>query len=155
MQASQPIKLDISDGCFATGIKLKADQKYHFSVASTELKDKYYPANPDGLIGSPLTMNLFIPLRRHLGEPWLKLMGRIGSKGDEEITIGSCRSEYVAKSDGELFLFVNDAVLGVIPYWDFFYSSETGLKQGQMTVSVTKLKKKKKGDQCPIKISKQ
>lgn len=54
----------------------------------------------------------FLLARRHVTEPWLKLMGRVGPRG-RVFAIGSGTLTYRAESDGELFLYVNDAVLGL------------------------------------------
>ena len=66
------------------------------------------PAGPAGF--SSLKLSPWVPLRRHLSEPWFKLMGRIDDAGNEIFAIGSGPTTYKAKSDGELFLYVNDVV---------------------------------------------
>ena len=53
-----------------------------------------------------------VPYRRHVAEPWLMLMGRVGPRG-EVFAVGAGPLRYRAESDGELFLYVNDAVLGL------------------------------------------
>lgn len=64
-------------------------------------------------------------------------MGRVGPKG-EAFAIGSGPLRYEAESDGELFLYVNDAVLGLwaagrtLPYrWS------RGRNEGTAIVRVT------------------
>jgi hypothetical protein len=94
---------------------------------------------PDGF-DDPWLMP-WIPLRRHLGEPWLKLMGRIGDAGAEDFPIGSGPTEYRARSDGELFLYVNDAVFGLLPgrFWAWPYFWGLGANKGSAEVTVREL----------------
>ena len=86
-------------------------------------------------------MTAWIPLRRHLDEPWLKLMGRVDDAGAESFAIGSGPIEYTAKSDGELFLYVNDAVFVVLPgrYWGWPYFWKFGRNQGSAELTVTEI----------------
>ena len=100
----------IDDPCHATGFELKRGTHYRFEVARTKWHDGRHPATAEGFVAWKLLP--FVPYRRHVAEPWLKLMGRVGPKG-EVLAIGSGPLRYKAESDGELFLYVNDAVLGL------------------------------------------
>ncbi len=97
-------------GFLDTGFKLERVTHYLFEVASTTWHDGGYAASADGFFAWKLLP--WVPCHRHVTEPWLKLMGQAGSSG-EAFTIGSGPLRYEAKSDGELFLYVNDAVLGL------------------------------------------
>ena len=80
----------------------------------------------------------FTAVRRHISEPWLKLMGRVGQAGSETFVIGSGPTEYQAKSNGELFLYVNDAVFGLPGrYWALPYFWSSGKNKGTGTVTVS------------------
>ena len=100
----------IDDSCKATGVTLKAGTQYRFEVAPTGWLYGDYTAAADGFFTWKLLP--FVPFRRHVTEPWLKLMGRVGPAG-EAFAIGSGPLRFKAESDGELFLYVNDAVLGL------------------------------------------
>jgi uncharacterized protein (DUF2235 family) len=133
--------LQISKACFQTSIRLKAGDKYKFKVKSGGLTDGSYNANPNG-ITDPLNVVMYLatPLRRHMDQPWIKLMGRVGNDGNENFPIGKGESEYMAKTSGELFLYVNDAVLGIWPEWDIFYTHEGGRNNGYIDVTVSNIR---------------
>ena len=110
LTGEESFSFSIENPCYATGFKLKAGTHYRFEVARTKWHDDEYPADADGFFAWKLLP--FVPVRRHVAEPWLKLMGRVGPRG-EAFAIGSGPLRYRAESDGELFLYVNDAVLGL------------------------------------------
>ncbi len=134
----QSVTLDISDPCFASGIALEEGQTYRFAVAlpGGEWRDGRHPAGPDGFTSAKLT--LFVPVRREISEPWLKLMGQVGDGGKESFVIGSGLKAYRARSSGELFLYVNDAVFGLLPapYWAWPYFWDIGANAGTATITV-------------------
>jgi hypothetical protein len=68
----------------------------------------------------------------------MKLMGRIGSKGDEAFSIGARGIDYRPESSGRLYLYVSDAVMGYLPNWDYFYYSSTGQNRGRVDVQVSR-----------------
>ena len=75
-----------------------------------------------------------IPLRRELTRPWFRIVARFGSQGGEETFLdpdpdskdGSIAEVIQATRNGELYLFVNDAVLGIPGLYDFFYGNNKG-----------------------------
>jgi hypothetical protein len=75
-----------------------------------------------------------VPLRRELIRPWYRVVVRIGGTGGEEIFLDpeSGDSHYAvsekikATRDGELFLFVNDAVTAIPRWYDLFYRNNDG-----------------------------
>ena len=97
-----------------------------------------------------------LPLRRELIRPWLRIVARLGSTGGEETYLdpdsdsinptntnpnGSpikvrYEENIKATKNGQLFLFVNDAVLAVPGYYGFFY----GDNQGTAEVTITQEK---------------
>jgi hypothetical protein len=69
-----------------------------------------------------------VPLRRELIRPWFRVVARIGGTGSEESLLDPgldvrfiISEELRATRDGELFLFVNDAVIGAPKLYDLFY----------------------------------
>ena len=82
-----------------------------------------------------------LPLRRELLEPWFRVVAQTGGKGGEETALDPeftdkvrINKEIKATRDGELFLFVNDAVIrhsGFNGYfYKFFYDNNKGSAPG-------------------------
>jgi uncharacterized protein (DUF2235 family) len=111
--------------------------------------DKNIPAGPNGVYDVPLPVTLVmtagVPFRRHLTQPWFKPMARIRNVGNDDYALDPkpslpereiraskgtklspspsdiwFESEIVARSSGELFLYVNDA------YFNRFYDNNRG-----------------------------
>jgi len=138
LKDERTVTLDISKACYATGVKLEPGKTYRFEVEAAYVEDgKGNWATPDGLVESSAVMHLFVPLRRHITVPWIKLFGRVDDGGNENFELGSGVTEYTARSEGELFLYVNDAVFGLLPGWDYFYTSGVGVNSGVIAVKVT------------------
>ena len=135
------MSLNIENPCFATRIRLNEGTVYRFDVEEAEWKDGYRKAGPDGY-----SSRLFLPFalgRRHPSERWLKLMGRVGPSGRETFAIGSGPAFYRARSNGELFLYVNDGVLGVpwwSDWWSWPYRWRVGRNEGVASVTVSAMK---------------
>ncbi len=109
------VKFNVENPCFATKIALKEGVTYRFEATGEDWTDGTIPAGPDGFDtpddGSEAPkLSMSVPFRRHFSVPWFRLMGRIDDAGKEDFEIGSGPAIYTAKSDGELFLYVNDAV---------------------------------------------
>jgi hypothetical protein len=99
-------------------------------------------------IGARVASFLTLPLRRVLNRPWLSPIARIGAVGTDEYPLDPGtnptagqeaatqerqRNELVAdiraRRDGELFLYVNDAVVAIPGLADLFYRREHGTRQ--------------------------
>lgn len=130
--------------CHDTGKILEAGARYAVTVtipAAEPWLDDTIPASPNGLTrpGGPV-MALAAPWRRHWGEPWFKLMARIGAGGAASLAPDwrlvseggeqRYRAELTAPRGGPLFLYVNDAVPWGLTW--YFY----GNNQGSARVSV-------------------
>jgi uncharacterized protein (DUF2235 family) len=66
-------------------------------------------ATPDGILNPPWWVTLEFPLKRHMDQPWFKVMAAIGPNHDFVIPIGK-DAVFVAPHSGELMLYVNDAL---------------------------------------------
>jgi uncharacterized protein (DUF2235 family) len=136
---------DIASPCFATGLRLEKGKRYRIEIAKPNppwRDGSFQEIGPEGFDARRISsMTLAIPLRRHIRQPWLKLMGRINAAGTEEFAIGAGLDEYAPRSDGELFLYVNDAVFGLLPgdYWAWPYFWSIGRNQGGAQITVTVL----------------
>lgn len=75
---------------------------------------------------------LGVPLRRELTRPWFRLVLRYGATGGEEVFLdpdpenGKVETVIRPTRSGELFIFVNDAVLGIPRWYDVFYRNNAG-----------------------------
>ena len=126
--------------CHSTGLLLTKGGTYRLRITIPETRpwiDKEIPAGPYGVHPDCVTfpMTAAVPLRRRLTEPWFKPMARIGTTGNDDYALTpkpslpepkiractemelpplpgdvSFESEIIARSEGELFLYVNDAV---------------------------------------------
>jgi uncharacterized protein (DUF2235 family) len=143
-------KLTFSSGslCGATGIKLTAGKRYIIKVEDPKgWQDNDYPADLRGYdirslpsIWDRTKMVLATPLRRVLLRPWFRVIARVGEKGTDEYFLDpDANSSVVQQLDvpfyphrsGELYLYVNDAVLPI--FMDAFYRNN----KGTATVTVT------------------
>jgi uncharacterized protein (DUF2235 family)/protein-S-isoprenylcysteine O-methyltransferase Ste14 len=137
--------------CHATGILLDDDgARYLVEIADTS------PADPwkDGRISVPLggfypavqpswyqriRLGFFVPLRRELTQDWFRIVLRYGRVGGEEVFLDPDPDDYKIQANirptrkGELFIFVNEAVIGVPGLYDLFYRNNSG--RAQLTVT--------------------
>ena len=78
---------------------------------------------------------LGVPLRRELTRPWFRLVLRYGATGGEEVFLdpdpedGTIEDVIRPTRKGELFIFVNDAVIGIPGLYDVFYRNNTGRRK--------------------------
>jgi hypothetical protein len=86
------------------------------------------PATPNGIRHAEWWMPFFVPFRRHIGEPWHKLMVRVGKKGSDAYSPDwrlvtpagggpgdTYEARFRARRSGPLFVYVNDALPVVAP----------------------------------------
>lgn len=77
-----------------------------------------------------------LPLRRHLGLRWFVPVARIGDRGAEYYPLQQEVTTITPRKDGEIFLYVNDALVPC-PMWTCLYENNNG---GPATVIVTRTK---------------
>ena len=143
---SRRIEFKTSDLCKATGILLEHRGRYYVTIQPGE---PWF--NGVARIGTPvggfsakdrpawyerIYLSLFLPLRRELSKDWFRIVLRFGHVGGEESsyepdpyddviqfniapTIAPDRQE-------ELFIFVNDAVIGLPRLYDLLYRNNRG-----------------------------
>lgn len=78
--------------CSSTGLFVFRGQRYRLQFripASQSWKDNSIPAGPQGVraIDETLSMDIAVPLRRRVGQPWFKPIARIGTKGSDEYSL--------------------------------------------------------------------
>jgi uncharacterized protein (DUF2235 family) len=128
--------------CNATGIMLNGNARYTVvieQVAGDSWTDNGIPVPLGGF--SPLVqpvwyhrilLGLAVPLRREVTQDWFRIVLRYGRVGGEEDFIVPDPDDSVLETpikptrNGELFVFVNDAVLGIPGLYDLFYRKNHG-----------------------------
>jgi uncharacterized protein (DUF2235 family) len=151
--------------CTPTGLKLEEGATYRLFIVIPAVDpwiDNGIPAGPYGVPAAKASwpMKIWVPFRRHLRQPWLKPIARIGNEGDEypldprpsmswpaegkrtKASVDTCSkppaevpkpdpgdttftAEIVARSSGELFVYLNDAVF-FPPKTRLFYCNNEG-----------------------------
>jgi len=159
---SEPVEFKTSELCKATGILLEHGGHYLVTIRSgdKEGKDKEW-FNGVTRIGAPvggfsakqqpawyerLYLSLFLPLRREITQDWYRIVLRFGHVGGEESfyipDLYDNTIEFVIKptikpdTKEELFIFVNDAVIGIPGLYDLLYRANRGT--ASLTVERTK-----------------
>jgi uncharacterized protein (DUF2235 family) len=148
---------EASSMCWGTGIKLEDGRRYLITIKDpVGWEDRRRPVPVSGSeIGEVPTVKarvlLFsgLPLRRVLNRPWFRPIARIGAAGAAEYPLDpdtrpmapgkgatpqtELVAEIKARRDGELFLYVNDAVIGVPGLVGRFYANNSGTAQVEVT----------------------
>ena len=138
--------------CTATGLAVERNKSYRITLVVTDPwedghrfdqpdpeRAKGIETGPQGFGTEKMTsaMWLGLPIRRLVGSNWFATVIRIGNRGFGEIVPSYERREspgcqcpattsytatFRARKSGELFVYVNDAVIGVPGYFDYFYT---------------------------------
>lgn len=136
-------RFDIASLCFDTGFNVEQGGTYDLLVTpegpwsdgtiSTSASGYYTVEAPKW--HEKLLLFLGLPLRRELIRPWFRVVVRYGETGGEEVFLdpdrrdNSINNRLRPKVDGRLFLFVNDAVLGIPALYGVFYKNNVGFAQ--------------------------
>lgn len=138
-QRTSELRFDPTTECWASGIILRKNVRYVISLKiSDDWADGSYRADVGGYGISALPtvwdsakMIMAIPLRRVLLRPWFRIIARIGETGTDEYfldpdpgDIKSVEIPFIPHRDGELYLYINDAVLPF--YMNVFYQNNRG-----------------------------
>ncbi|QCK84386.1 DUF2235 domain-containing protein [Phreatobacter aquaticus] len=143
---SQVFTFETRSLCQASGVFLQRGRRYVVTIKEKDLwLDGGIPTGVDGLhtLDAPTwwqgaALMLGTPLRRVWIRPWMRLVGRYGETGGEEAfydpdpdlpaTINERTLEVpiVPKLNGELFFYVNDAVIAIPGLYDLFYRNNSG-----------------------------
>lgn len=147
-EKSQPVSgvmkfhFEASDPCAASGYTLQEGARYRIWIEiGPDWTDNGIKAGAEGFSreGMSWPMYFALPFRRWLVEPWFKPFARIGARGNDEYplnplvpfaagTPGDKKrllvTEIRARRNGELFLYVNDALF----FWPWLhtYGNNTG-----------------------------
>jgi uncharacterized protein (DUF2235 family) len=126
--------------CQSMGVYVERGVRYFITLESTtsfsddgiEASKGFYSGDAPGLLQKAV-MFAATPLRRELMQPWFRIVVRVGGKGGEErFLMPDPSHRYLinddirASRDGELFMFVNDAVIGIPGLYGKFYDNNKG-----------------------------
>jgi hypothetical protein len=149
-QPPRIVTLATSDLCLRTGILLTRGATYDIKVDTVEPWRDSGVAIPTGGFSARqppswyqrIFVSLGVPLRRELFEDWGRIVLRYGRVGGEEAFLEPDPDDLQIESlfrptrDGELFVFVNDAVIGIPGLYDLLYRNNDG--SAKLTVTRTR-----------------
>jgi hypothetical protein len=131
--------------CYPTGLKVTHGETYQINL---EVKDPWsddgIPASPGGFEKSTWTQLAGVPFKRLIWSNWFAPIIRVGDSGLEEhlpdfqresATSDLWSAKFVARSDGEVFVYVNDTSIFLPWLLTHFYSNN----KGTAVVSLKKL----------------
>jgi uncharacterized protein (DUF2235 family) len=145
---SGPIQFSTSDFCKPTGIVIEKGARYIVEIKPVQdWTDNgihvplggFSTSNPPSWYHRIL-LALAVPLRRETTQDWFHVVLRYGRVGGEEDFIEPDPDDYNLESPirpkvtGELFVFVNDAVVGIPGLYDLFYRGN----KGTATLTITR-----------------
>jgi hypothetical protein len=141
-----------SDLCTATGVDLEVGARYYFRIDETTPWASGEFSIPIGGFSTKdqdaaswykrIYLTLFLPLRRELFEDWFRIVLRYGSRGGEEIVQEPDLTDPLIENNirptrnGQLYVFVNDAVIGIPGLYDRLYRDNKGT--AELTIKRTK-----------------
>lgn len=130
--------------CWSSGLRLEKNTRYRVTVDASKSNwfDRTIPADPHGIQEDSFVHAVATPLKRWIQAPWFAPIAHVGKKGNDEFALKPCTiqtpagpqaddrkvlvAEFTTRSDGELYLFVNDAVLAFPGIADYFYRNNRG-----------------------------
>jgi uncharacterized protein (DUF2235 family) len=129
---------DTRELCYPTGLKVVQGERYQISLAVKQPWFDHHhaiPATPAGFGTSNLAEFLGTPFKRLIWSNWFAPIVRIGGPGlDEYLPAFSpdasdanlWKGEFVARSDGEVFVYVNDTSIFLPWLFTHFYENNEG-----------------------------
>jgi uncharacterized protein (DUF2235 family) len=128
-----------SDFCKPTGVSVVRGEDYRVVLeVKDDWSDSSIATDPHGFGFKKMSpiMYLGLPFRRVVFSSWFVPVLRVGRKGGEEhvldlkpVNPGEGKlyeARFTPQSDGEVFLFVNDAVWGLPTFYANFYANNKG-----------------------------
>jgi uncharacterized protein (DUF2235 family) len=127
--SSKTIDFKTSEVCQASQVRLEAKVKYRIEITPENWKDgDDVPVSPEG--ATTWSMGLYkwplLPLRRRLTTRWFVPLARIGETGNEEYVLAEGATEITPARNGALYLYVNEAVIGLPYIYGYFYRDNSG-----------------------------
>jgi hypothetical protein len=133
-----------SDVCWDSGVRAEQGATYRITMHIEDpahWTDGGIVAGANGYRRRNMSAPMYVglPIRRYPTEAWFQPVVRIGRTGSDEYVLkpasppradaGSTAlvADITARRSGNLYLFVNDAVLPVPNAWQVFYKNNTGM----------------------------
>lgn len=126
------IRINIRAPCAITGIKLQAGAKYRLDIQPgtpwqddgiTNISHQGYSSLAAGV---PRYVLFGVPLRRMESLNWFAPLAQIGRFGHDVRALGTHSTLIESKTSADLYVYVNDAVIGLPFIWDHFYDNNQG-----------------------------
>jgi uncharacterized protein (DUF2235 family) len=124
------------DLCYPTGLKVTHGESYQISLAVKDpWSDHGIPAGPEGFARSTWMQLAGVPFKRLIWSNWFAPIVRVGGSGLEEhlppFTRDPAKSnvwtaKFIARSDGEVFVYVNDTSIFLPWLFTAFYDNNEG-----------------------------
>jgi hypothetical protein len=139
--------METSKACNATGKKVTQGETYVIKLKVTDTwKDSEIATDPNGFgFHETSVFQLWgAPYRRLIWSNWFATILRVGGPGLEEHLLelelkdGVWTTTFEPRSSGEVFLYVNDTVIGLPWIYDLFYWSNN---HGKAEVQLEKVEK--------------
>jgi uncharacterized protein (DUF2235 family) len=150
------VEMDFSTDafCFPTKVRVERGRKYAIDITvekAWKSNDSDFIAQPNGFWTSRLPpswemlkLYTIAPLRRVIFRPWFDLIARVGATGVNEEYLDPFWPDRTqpnvyrgvidkAERSGEVFLYVNDAVIPLPKISDYFYRSNEGTAKIRIT----------------------
>ncbi len=141
--AQNAADFDTAAICASTGLTVRTGFKYEITVTmATPWEDDGRPTIPVGFRTSTIEPKkrwrgyATIFLRRILFRPWFRLIARVGETGVDEYFLDpmpvpntdpqAYKAKFTADRSGEIFLYVNEAVIGLPWLYPHFYKHHRG-----------------------------
>lgn len=136
--------------CWPTGLVLEQGRRYRLTLNTPgDWVDRTVRTGVDGFPSKALDHWIGVPLRRAWTQNWFKPFAQIGAIGNDQYVLDASAPQesltpetnqkvvtlITARGTGELFIFVNDAVVMIPGLEDFFYRNNAGTG----TISVERL----------------
>lgn len=131
--------------CAPTGLTLERGARYELTATFEGARDSTIPVGradgfsvispevtaggvrliaPDRNVAQAVLFAVASPFSRLWGAGWFGIVARVGDAGVEQIPLGAGTTTFTARSTGELFLFVNDAIVPL--WWNALYANNHG-----------------------------
>ncbi|MDU1664757.1 MAG: DUF2235 domain-containing protein [Bradyrhizobium sp.] len=127
---------ETSQLCYATGLSVAQDETYVITLdVATPWSDAEIPASPTGFGYGTLAQVPGIPFKRLIWSNWFAPIVRVGGTGLEEhlpefkqdpANASRWTAEFIARSNGEVFVYVNDTSIFLPWFWHAFYDNNHG-----------------------------
>ncbi len=131
----KPVLMDTANACNATAMRVTEGKTYRITLTIREpWFDDKTATDPNGFGWgqAPWWQSPGAFYRRLIWSNWFVTILRVGGPGFEEHRLqleqkdGEWSTSFVPRSSGEVFLYVNDAVIGLPWIYDLFYRNNHG-----------------------------